>query len=138
MKALSREHGRMKKRMDAMSGLLEETEAQKVYNNDEYEKTGHTPTRGLSPHMGASGGYSPSPQGRGASPTGLSPKQQSRDVSADRERGHSSSRLNPKYAHESSRAPHGGQGVARAAQAVVTEMGRHTRDSRSRTRTNHY
>ena len=138
MKALSREHGKMKKRMDAMSGLLEDTDGQKVYNNGEYEKTGNTPTRGLSPHMGGSGGYSSSPQGRGGSPTGLSPKYQSRDVSADRERGHSSSRVNPKYAHESARSPHGGQGVARATHAVNAEMRGHTRDSRARTRTNNY
>lgn len=148
MKALSREHGKMKKRMDGISGLLEDThgmDGQKVYNNDEYEKTGntpgHTPTRGLSPHIGGGHSPSPPPPGRGSSPNPNllpkyahenSPNYMPRETSADRDRGHSSSRVNPKYAHESSRAPQGGRDRGQSS-----EMRGHVRDSRPRTRTNH-
>lgn len=129
----------MKKRMDGISGLLEDTQGmeKKVYENDEYDGNtrGHTPTRGLSPHIHGAAGphHSSSPPGRGSSPTGLTPKYASRETSGEpRERGHSTSRVNPKYAHESSRAPQGGP--SRAHQAVSNELRGQVRDSRSRTR----
>jgi hypothetical protein len=133
MKALSREHGKMKKRMDGISGMLEDTHGieKKVYDNEEYDR-GQSPTRGLSPHMGGGHMHSPSPHSRGASPTGVAPKYSSREPSGERDRGQSSRNINPKYAHESTRAPQGG--TARAHQAVSNEVRGHVRDSRSRTR----